>query len=423
MGKGDLTLLLAGDAMITRPWSHVADPAFLQLVEEIRSADVAIANLETVIHEFEGFAQHDSGGTWMASPPPIAGELRWAGFDMLAHANNHAFDYGSTAILETIEHVEQAGMVLAGSGKDLQEARSPRYVERKGRRVALVAMAATFVAYGVASNARPDLRGRPGINPLTLTRREKAIVVPPWAADRLRAFGRSLGRKPGKLSGPSFKVGPRFHVGKRFGIEHARRPLDLGRDANLRSVSEAARNADIVVVSIHAHHQERWLTEFAENAIEQGADIVFVQGPHEVRPVRFHLGKPILYSLGDFAYETAYIERFPAEAYERLELGDDASPGDLMREQRRRRVPLEVRRSLFEGLVATVKFIDDHVSRISLVPIDLQFDAAEERGRPRIATPELGRRIVEEVATLSRPPGVGIVYDPATNRGNVDVTL
>jgi poly-gamma-glutamate synthesis protein (capsule biosynthesis protein) len=421
MAKDDLTLLLAGDALITRPWSHVADPAFLQLVEEIRGADVAIANLETVIHEFKGFAQRDSGGTWMASPPAIAGELHWAGFDMLAHANNHAFDYGSTAILETIEHVEQAGMVLAGSGKDLQDARTPRYFERKGRRVALVSMAATFVAYGVASNSRPDLRGRPGINPLTLTRREKAIVVPPWAADRLRAIGRRLGRKPDKLLDRSFKVGPRFHVGKAFGIERARQLTRADRDANLEAIAAAAGNADIVVASIHAHNQGRWLTEFAVDAIEQGADIVFVQGPHEVRLIGFHRGKPILYSLGDFVYETAHIARFPAEAYERLELGDDASPGDLIREQRRRRVPLEVRRRIFEGLVATVSFVDDRVSRVGLIPIDLQFDAAEERGRPRLAGPELGRRIVEEVATLSRPHGVGIVYDSATNRGNVDV--
>jgi poly-gamma-glutamate synthesis protein (capsule biosynthesis protein) len=422
MAKDGLTLLLAGDALITRPWSHVADPAFLQLIEEIRGADVAVANLETVIHEFKGFAQHDSGGTWMASPPAIAAELRWAGFDMLAHANNHAFDYGSTAILETIGHVEAAGLVLAGSGKDLQEARSPRYVRTKGRTVALVSMAATFVPYGMASNSRPDVRGRPGINPLTLTRREKAIVVPPWAADRLRAFGRSLGRKPDKLSGPSFKVGPRFHVGKGFGIERARQLTEDDRGANLKAIAEAARNADIVVTSIHAHRQERWLTEFAEDAIEQGADIVFVQGPHEVRPIRFHRGKPILYSLGDFLYETAYIARFPAEAYERLQLGDDASPGDLIREQRRRRVPLEVRRRMFEGLVATVSFIDGRVSRISLIPIDLQFDADDERfGRPRIAAPELGRRIVEEVAALSRPHGAAIVYDSATNRGNVDV--
>jgi poly-gamma-glutamate synthesis protein (capsule biosynthesis protein) len=423
MAQDDFTLLLAGDALITRPWSHVADPAFLQLVEEIRGTDVAIANLETLIHEFKGFAQRDSGGTWMASPPVIAAELRWAGFDMLAHANNHAFDYGSTAILETIEHVERAGMVLAGSGKDLQDARSPRYFRAKDRTVGLVSMASTFVTYGVASNSRPDIEGRPGINPLTLTRREKAIVVPPWAADRLRAFGRKLGRKPGKLVGTSFKVGPRFHVGKRFGIERGCRPLDPDRDANLRAVAEAARHADIVVVSIHAHVQGRWLTEFAEDAIEQGADVVFVQGPHEVRPIGFHRGKPILYSLGDFVYETAYVARLPAEAYERLQLGDDASLGDLIGEQRRRRVPLAVREKMFEGFVATVSFVGDRVSHVGLIPVDLQFNAPEEQGRPRIAAPELGRRIVEEVAALSRPNGVRVLYDSTSNRGNIDVTL
>ena len=62
----EIRLLLAGDALLTRPWSHVRDAGFLGLIEEIRDADVAIANLETVIHEFKGHAQADSGGTYMA---------------------------------------------------------------------------------------------------------------------------------------------------------------------------------------------------------------------------------------------------------------------------------------------------------------------------------------------------------------------
>ena len=62
MGR-EITLLLAGDALITRPWSHVREADFLGLIDEIRAADVAIVNLETVIHEFKGHAQADSGGT------------------------------------------------------------------------------------------------------------------------------------------------------------------------------------------------------------------------------------------------------------------------------------------------------------------------------------------------------------------------
>jgi poly-gamma-glutamate synthesis protein (capsule biosynthesis protein) len=115
--SGEISLLLAGDAMIMRPWSQVRDSDFLGLIDTIRGADAAIANLETVIHEFKGHAQADSGGTYMASPPQIAAELKWAGFDMLAHANNHSFDYGSSGIVETLEHAERAGLLVAGSDK------------------------------------------------------------------------------------------------------------------------------------------------------------------------------------------------------------------------------------------------------------------------------------------------------------------
>ena len=77
MGR-EITLLLAGDALIARPWSHVREADFLGLIDEIRAADVAIVNLETVIHEFKGHAQADSGGTYMASPPQRA--KQWTTF-------------------------------------------------------------------------------------------------------------------------------------------------------------------------------------------------------------------------------------------------------------------------------------------------------------------------------------------------------
>ena len=78
----EVTLFLAGDAMITEPWSHVRDPGFDRLLAEMRTADASLVNLETVIHEFNGHAQADSGGTYLSSPPAIAGELKWAGVDL-----------------------------------------------------------------------------------------------------------------------------------------------------------------------------------------------------------------------------------------------------------------------------------------------------------------------------------------------------
>ena len=99
---GPVRLLLAGDAIVIRPWSHYADPRFQRLVQALRAADFTIVNLETLIHEHRGYAQAQSGGTWVSSPPEIAHELRWAGVDMVAHANNHAFDYGSIGTVSNL---------------------------------------------------------------------------------------------------------------------------------------------------------------------------------------------------------------------------------------------------------------------------------------------------------------------------------
>ena len=110
MSANNHTLFLAGDTMITQPWAQVKDTAFIQLIEEIRNSDISIVNLETIIHEFLGYAQAHSGGSYMASPPAISAELKWAGIDMVSHANNHAFDYGPEGIIETLQYIGAAGI-------------------------------------------------------------------------------------------------------------------------------------------------------------------------------------------------------------------------------------------------------------------------------------------------------------------------
>jgi poly-gamma-glutamate synthesis protein (capsule biosynthesis protein) len=405
----EISLLLAGDALITRPWSQVRDADFLGLIEEIRGADAAIANLETVIHEFKGHAQADSGGTHMASPPSIAAELKWAGFDMLSHANNHAFDYGASGVLETIDYVERAGLVLAGSGPDLQRARAPQYVQCDGGRVALVAMAADFVSYGKASASRPDIHGRPGVNPLTVESERSATVRPLQAAGRAWEYCRRMLRAPAWREPPGLEIA----------ISWGRKIVTADATANLQSIAEAAANADIVVASIHAHRRGKWLTQFAHHAIERGASVIVVTGPHQVRGVELYRGRPIFYSMGDFAFETEYIERFPVEVYESAGLVADASieelrsrPGPLTEMLRDRRT--------FEGFVTQLLIADGHPRRIQLIPIDLQFDGDKERrGRPKLASAGLGERIVATVAAKSRKLGAQVSYDPGSNRGEV----
>ena len=101
--------------------------------------------------------------------------------------------------------------------------------------------------------------------------------------------------------------------------------------ANLAAIAEGASNADVVVASLHAHRQGAWLLKFARQAIERGACVVFVHGPHQVRGIELYRGKPIFYSMGSFVYETEYITRLPSESYERLGLPADAPLRDLRR--------------------------------------------------------------------------------------------
>jgi poly-gamma-glutamate synthesis protein (capsule biosynthesis protein) len=416
-----LSLFLAGDAMLTRAWSGARDPAFARLVAEMRAADVTLANLETVIHSFQGYAQADCGGTYVSSPPEIAAELRWAGIDLLGHANNHAFDWGSTGVLETLAHVEAAGLVLAGSGSDLEAARAPRYCASVHARVGLVAMAATFIRYGKASRSRPDVKGRPGVNPLEL-RHERLTELTPRAAAALRGIARLCQQPVEQRAGTRFRAfGREFCVGERT-RRVRRRSVDAGdAAANLGAIERAAHASDLAIASIHAHTQKRWLPGFARKALAAGADVVFCHGPHKLRGIELVGGKPILYGLGDFAFQVDGVARFPAEAYERLGLGDDATREDVVRADRERTLGGE--RFAYEGCAAVLRYRGRSLVELRLLPLDLQFDASAEglRGCPRWADPELGRRIIGRLAALSRPFGTRITFNPARCEGRVEL--
>ncbi len=78
-------------------------------------------------------------------------------------------------------------------------------------------------------------------------------------------------------------------------------------------------------------------------------------------------GRQILYSLGDFFYEQHYIERLPSEYYDRVGLGDTATPEDAMRLKR-------TGREAWEGLGAILEFGADSLHRIRTIPLDLGFD-------------------------------------------------
>ena len=143
-GDGVMTMTLTGDAIITRALSPYVEPAYLEMIDLLRSADMAFTNLEVLLHDYEPYPAYQSGGTWMRAAPEMAEELVWAGFDMVSLANNHTGDYGPLGGRLTRQYARAAGLVGAGSGEDLNEAREAKFLETADGRVALISLASTF---------------------------------------------------------------------------------------------------------------------------------------------------------------------------------------------------------------------------------------------------------------------------------------
>src|SRR3954470_16082496 len=154
--RSEFTTAFAGDSIITRPISIYREPEFMKLIEIVRGADAAFTNLEMLFHDYESYPMHESGGTWMRADPALVKDLVWAGFDMVSRANNHTGDYGVGAMRLTTKYVREAGLVQAGVGESLAEAREARFLETPKRRIAFLSTASTFPDHSRASDTRGD---------------------------------------------------------------------------------------------------------------------------------------------------------------------------------------------------------------------------------------------------------------------------
>lgn len=75
-------------------------------------------------------------------------------------------------------------------------------------------------------------------------------------------------------------------------------------------------------------------------------------------------------------------------------------------------------REPFESIVAMISVASGRISRIRLLPVDLNFESKNgNRGRPRLASPEAGKQIIRVVEKKSKRFKTQIVYDPGENVG------
>jgi poly-gamma-glutamate synthesis protein (capsule biosynthesis protein) len=410
--SSDFTLALTGDAIITRKLSVYAEPAFTRIINLIRNADAAFVNLEMLFHDYEPYASAASGGTYMRAEPALIKDLVWAGFDMVARANNHSGDYGVLGMNLTTKYVAEAGLVQAGVGQSLAEAREAKFLETAKGRVALISVASTFPDSSRAGRTRGDMPARPGLNPLRFTT-TTTITADHMTALRAMASA-TTGRPPG--TGDTFTyLGNRFVVGTTPGIKTDPRKEDVDEIAAV--VKNAAGLADYTIVTIHAHEGGKdrflpadFLVTFARAMVDAGADLFVGHGPHVLRGIELYKGKPILYSLGDFIFQNETLQRLPSENYEPYNLGATAHVNDFNDSRYdfdKSGFPSDP--PIWEAVVAMPRYRGDQLIELALHPITLGHGKSRSvRGRPLFAEGQLGEKILNDVVRLSAPMGTRV---------------
>ena len=411
---------LTGDSILTRHLAVYQEPQFLNLVELIRRADVAFTNLEMLFHDYESYPMHQSGGTYMRADPALVRDLTWAGFDLVSRANNHTGDYGVGGMRTTTRHVADAGLVQAGVGESLEEAREARFLETARGRIALISVASTFPDHARASSSRGDMPARPGLNPLRFS---TTYTLPPDQIQTLKVIGRDLKLNPREEGGELRLFGSRFASGTTAGVSTVPNEDDLR--AIVAAVKGASRLADYTIVSFHAHERgdtnfvpAAFLVTFAHAMIDAGATMLVGHGPHVLRGIEMYKGRPIFYSLGDFVFQNETVLRLPMENYAEYALGRDAQIADFNDARYdfdRRGFPAQ--REIWESVVAVPEFRGAAMVGLTLHPIVLGFGRPPaERGRPMLASGDAARKIIDDVTRLSKPFGTTVVFEQGVGR-------
>lgn len=138
-----LTIKVFGDVMMHKEQINAAhkgyDKYFAYIADEIKDADLAIANME-----FTLAGEPYTGYPGFSAPDSFAEYLARCGFDIFLCANNHIYDKGSKGAARTLEiyqHLnEKYGIQYTGLAENQEERedQSPFIVVRKGIRLALI---------------------------------------------------------------------------------------------------------------------------------------------------------------------------------------------------------------------------------------------------------------------------------------------
>jgi len=250
-----LRILFVGDILFEASWQTnppAAASLFARVKEILHGADLVIGNLEEPLTDHPTRTPHKNPDAvargedfiFRATAPGIAAAMKEAGLDVATLANNHTMDYGEQGLFDTLEQLEDAGIVSVGGGRTLREADRIRVLPLQGVRVGIVSLSDVVPRYYWATGDRP------GISPAKYIRRVREVV--------------SRARPHADVLLVVFHWGPMF-------------------------------------TSVPTPRQQRW----ARVAREAGADVVLGAHPHVLQGIGCVDGAPVVYSAGNFIFPTS----------------------------------------------------------------------------------------------------------------------
>jgi poly-gamma-glutamate synthesis protein (capsule biosynthesis protein) len=242
--RNEYTLLFVGDVMLGRGVGSLMEEEkdwalpFHLIADTLRGADLRYCNLECPVSD-RGRDRHHLF-SFRADPRVIEG-LKSAGFEVVSQANNHAYDWGPEALLDTLDRLHRAGIRSVGAGQNILAAHYPLLVKVGSLRLAFLACV----------NIKPK-EAMAGVNQPGVAWLDPAQVL----AD-IR-FARPLADL--------------VLVCPHWGVELTTTPT-------------------------------REQVELAHQMIDAGADMIVGSHPHVVQPVETYHHRWIAYSLGNFVFD------------------------------------------------------------------------------------------------------------------------
>jgi poly-gamma-glutamate capsule biosynthesis protein CapA/YwtB (metallophosphatase superfamily) len=412
-GNGPVTVAATGDALLVRPLTAADAHVAARLVPLLGSADVALTNLETNLLLREHVPERGAGAPRRPyATADAADTLRRLGINLVSLANNHASDYDAHGLLDTRRILESYGVQHGGSGENLEAARAPVLVGTAPRRIAMIAVSTSASAESRAAGSWA------GVNPLRFT---VDVTVDSTTFDTLKhsAIVESSDRDMLMLHGTAIKRGARTVVNLVVDADDERQILE--------EIARARADADVVVVSLHAHEPRNdsaepaaFVQRFARSAIDAGAAVVVGHGPHQLRGIELHGGGAILYSVGNFIFEDEGLDPRAMDVYD-ADVDLYGMAMGVLEARAPPNAPTFDEAVWWESVIARATFDHGGLTSLQLIPLDLGAGLPKgQRGVPRLASAERAARIVDRLSRLSAPFATRVVVADGVVR--VDLT-